>query len=319
VPQNLHTKKDPAFRQTLLDKKNIVKFLVVPLIPLLIIAYFSADTNLWTVGGEDHFYFEMISVTLSFIVAYFCIMRGYAFKDKFSLFIGLGFHVGGMVDVLHGGFAIMNLGNTVFEGYFIPQTWVAGRIVMGLVLMIAIMKYKTWHDQKIVGSMLKLVIPYTVGLAAIAITVVSISIYQPFPYVIIDFPIQRPYEMLGALFFVTALIFFFKNRLFENSDNFFKGIMVAVLIDIFVNVIISYSSGVFDTAFNVAHTLKNVSLFIFIMALASSITQQYKLKNNLTDKLKFAYDELQEKFSTERELADLKEVEKQKEAFLSMN
>jgi len=54
------------------------------------------------------------------------------------------------------------------------------------------------------------------------------------------------------------------------------------------------------------------------MALASSITQQYKIKNNLTDKLKSAYNELQEKFSTERELADLKDVEKQKESFLSM-
>jgi len=61
VPQVLPAEKDPEFRKSLLDKKNIVKFLVVPLIPLLIIAYLSADTNLWTVGGEDHFYFEMIS------------------------------------------------------------------------------------------------------------------------------------------------------------------------------------------------------------------------------------------------------------------
>jgi len=41
-------------------------------------------------------------------------------------------------------------------------------------------------------------------------------------------------------------------------------------------------------------------------------------KNNLTEKLKFAYDELQQKFETERELSSLKEVEKQKEDFLSM-
>lgn len=317
-PQTQPTKESSIFKQSLLNWKNIIKFLIIPLVPLIILAIVSGDTNLWIVDGQDHFYFEMISVTLSFIVAYFCIMRGYAFRDKFSLFIGLGFHVGGMVDILHGAFAIINLGDTVFEGYFIPQTWVAGRIVMGLVLMIAIMKYKGWHEQKIVGSMLKLVIPYTLGLAAIAVVVVSISIYQPFPFIIIDFLIQRPYEMLGAVFFATALIFFFRNKLFENSDNFFKGIMVAILIDIFVNIIISYSSSVFDTAFNVAHTLKNVSLFIFIMALASSITQQYKIKNNLTDKLKSAYNELQEKFSTEQELADLKDVDRQKESFLSM-
>jgi len=81
---------------------HLIKFTLLPIIPLILLAYLSNDPNSWTIDGRDHFYFEMISVTLSFIVAYFCIMRGYAFKDKFSLFIGLGFHVGGMVDVLHG-------------------------------------------------------------------------------------------------------------------------------------------------------------------------------------------------------------------------
>jgi len=297
---------------------HLIKFTLLPIIPLILLAYLSNDPNSWTIDGRDHFYFEMISVTLSFIVAYFCIMRGYAFKDKFSLFIGLGFHVGGMVDVLHGVFAVLNFGDAIFESYFIPQTWVAGRIVMGIVLMIAVIKYKNWHDQKITGSMLKLVIPYTIGLAALSIVVVTLSLTQPFPFVIIDFPIQRPYEMIGAMLFFTALIFFYKNRLHKNTDNFFKGIMVAILIDIFVNVIISYSSFVFDTAFNVAHTLKNVSLFIFVMALGSSITQQYKIKNSLTGKLTNAYSELKEKFRTEKELADLKQIAKAKQEFLSM-
>ena len=280
------SKEIPQSKKSFLTLKNILKFSIIPLVPLLILAVISNDPYLWIVNGVDHFYFEMVSVVLSFIVAYFCIMRGYVFKDKFSLFIGLGFHVGGMVDLLHGIFAILNFGDIVFESYFIPQTWVAGRIVMGIVLMIAVIKYKNWHDQKISGSMLRLIVPYTLGLAALATAVVGLSIIQPFPFVIIDFLIQRPYEMIGAMLFLTALIFFYKNGLHENTDNFFKGIVIAILIDVFANVIISYSSFVFDTAFNVAHTLKNVSLFIFVMALASSITQQYRIKNDLTEKLK---------------------------------
>jgi len=127
------------------NKKNSMKtiffkYTLVPIIPLMIIATLAMDPQLWTNNGTHHFYFEMISVILSFIVAYYFIMRAYALKDQLSLFIGLGFHIGGIIDLLHGVFALLNFGDVIFEGYFIPQTWVAGRIVMGLVLMIAIVK-----------------------------------------------------------------------------------------------------------------------------------------------------------------------------------
>jgi len=83
------------------NKKNSMKtiffkYTLVPIIPLMIIATLAIDSQLWTNDGHHHFYFEMMSVMLSFIVAYYFIMRAYALKDKLSLFIGLGFHVCGM-------------------------------------------------------------------------------------------------------------------------------------------------------------------------------------------------------------------------------
>jgi len=110
------------------NKKNSMKtiffkYTVVPIIPLMIIATLATDPQLWATDGHNHFYFEMMSVMLSFIVAYYFIMRAYALRDKLSLFIGLGFHVGGIIDLLHGVFALLNFGDVIFEGYFIPQTW----------------------------------------------------------------------------------------------------------------------------------------------------------------------------------------------------
>jgi len=52
------------------------------------------------------------------------------------------------------------------------------------------------------------------------------------------------------------------------------------------NIIFTFSSMDFDTAFNVAHILKNVSLLIIIISLASSIIQHYKNKAHLATELK---------------------------------
>ncbi len=132
----------------------------------MIIATLATDPQWWTIHGHDHFYFEMISVLLSFIVAYYFILRAYALKDQLSLFFGLGFHIGGIFDLLHGVFAMLNFGDVIFEGYFIPQTWVAGRIVMGLVLMIAIVKFADPKKKNTITikSIKKSIIFYTLAL-----------------------------------------------------------------------------------------------------------------------------------------------------------
>ena len=123
------------------NKKILLLYTIVPSIALTFPAILSFDPELWIIQGIDHFYFEMFSVVLATIVAIYAIARGYTLKDKLSLFIGLGFFISAIIDFLHGTFAVLNLGNTTFEGYFIPQTWVAGRILMSIVMVIAVVKF----------------------------------------------------------------------------------------------------------------------------------------------------------------------------------
>ena len=264
--------------------KVFVQLTIIPIVVLSIFAYFSFDNESWVVAGLDHFYFEMISVILSFLVAFYCIIRGYVLKDKLSLFLGLGFHVAGVIDLLHGSFAILNLGHATFEGYFIPQTWVAGRLVMGVVMMLAIAKFSNsakHEETQSVKSLRKEVLIYTLGLTGFGVLVTVWSVIQPFPFVTIDFIIKRPYEIAAALFFLTAIILFYKNKLFKISDKFYNGIILSLVIDLFVNIIISQSSFVFDAPFNLAHALKNVSYFVLIVAIAISVSERYKIQKQL--------------------------------------
>ena len=269
------------------NKKILLFYTIIPSIALTFPAILSLNSDLWIIQGIDHFYFEMFSVVLATIVAIYAITRGHALKDKLSLFIGLGFFISAIIDFLHGAFAISNLGNTSFEGYFIPQTWVAGRILMSIVMVIAVVKFGEIRENvPKSGSLRKEIVIYTSFLSGIAAVITIISLSQPLPFLTIDFFIKRPYEMAAAVMFVIAIIFFYKRKLYAINDTFFKGFLLALIINVFVNLIISYSSSVFDTAFNVAHLLKNISYFVFIITLSASSIFHYTLKEKLADELK---------------------------------
>ncbi len=269
------------------NRKILLIYTIIPSIALTFPAILSFDPELWIIQGIDHFYFEMFSVVLATIVAVYAIARGYTLKDRLSLFIGLGFFISAIIDFLHGTFAVLNLGNSAFEVYFIPQTWVAGRILMSIVMVIAVVKFGNVKENiSQIGSIRKEIVIYTTFLSVIAAIITVISLSQPLPFLTIDFIIKRPYEMAAAILFAVAVIFFYKRKLYAINDTFFKGLLLALIIDVFVNLIISYSSSVFDTAFNVAHILKNVSYFVFIITLSSSAIFHYTLKEKLANELK---------------------------------
>ena len=293
-------------------RSTFLKFTLVPVLLLTAVAIFSNDPTLWTMSGLDHVYFEIVSVILASIAASYCLTRGYVLQDKFSLFIGLGFLAAAVIDLLHGVFSFLNLGNSPFEGYFIPQTWVAGRIVMSIVLLIALAKFSNLsftYKKESVKTSSTLIIFGVTGISAI-ITVVSLV--QPLPFVTIDFPIHRPYEIASAALLVAGIFYFYKNGLHNQKDTFYKGILLALVIDVFVNVIISYSGHVFDTEFGVAHLLKNVSYLVFVMTLATSLAQNFKQKQDTAIKLEASESVLR------KNLVEMKKIEQAKEEFSAM-
>jgi signal transduction histidine kinase len=106
------------------------------------------------------------------------------------------------------------------------------------------------------------------------------SLFVVFPGAVLDdFPIHRPYEIPPLALFVIALLYFYKNQLYRKGDVFYKGVLAAIVIDIFGQIIMSYSTTSFDTAHNTAHVLKDAAYFVNIIGLAlSSISYNARLK-----------------------------------------
>src|ERR687895_760641 len=294
------------------------RYIVLPSVVLSALTFASAiSPNSWVVSDADHFYFEIFAVVLSTIVAFYCITRAYTLNEKFSLFIGIGFGTIAVIDLLHAVFSYTYVGNNEFLSYFIPQTWFAGRTFLGAMLVIAVAKYapkvEKQHEQltkeEVIdddinrlhiepengGEKLDRSLLLSLSLLAfLAISVVAISFFTVFPGIVLPSALARPYENPSLILFSIALFLFYKKKLYNTNDAFYKGILGALIIDVFGQIVMSFSSTNFHTAHNVAHILKNSGYFIIILSLAISSIQYNKLANQREATIRLQYNKLKE-------------------------
>jgi len=123
---------------------HIFKYVILPSISLSIIALVSTNQSLWIAAPRDHFYFELFGTIFAGILAFYYISRAQTLNDKFSLFIGIGFLVNALIDLLHATVSLLNMNDILFLKYFIPQTWFAGRLFLSAMLAIAIVRYTSF-------------------------------------------------------------------------------------------------------------------------------------------------------------------------------
>jgi signal transduction histidine kinase len=311
---------------SILQSRTFIYYTLIPAILLSIITILSTDLDAWNLSEIHHFYIELFAVILGSILAFYYIARAHTLNDNFSRFVGFGFLVAVLIDLLHVVISYAYMDNAIFLKYFIPQTWFAGRIFLSAMLVIAIAKYPTFSGEENkksndlseaktktrtrilqdeyneeqrkggeqntnlesrnvansydVNKSDKTFGVYLTILSVLAGSVAISSLYLVLPFSVIDeLLLHRPYEIPPLILFIIALILFYKNQLYKKTDVFYKGILAYLIIDIYAQVIMSYSAVSFDTPHNVAHILKDAGYFVNIIALAlSSIQYNVRLR-----------------------------------------
>ena len=329
------------FKSLLHSKYEIlIKYTLVPSIPLSIIAILSINPNTWVASEVHHFYIELIAVILAAVLAFYYIARARALNDKFSLFVGIGFLTSALIDLLHVIVAYVAIDNPIFLKYFIPQTWFAGRIFLSAMLVMAIVKFSSLsssnddrgqerrneeeeEQKKILRAKLRktmIVYIYFIPLAILAASVSISSLFFVLPASVVDdYSIHRPYEIPSLVLFIIALFYFYKNELYKRKDAFYKGLLGYLIVDIFAQIIMSYSATSFDTAHNVAHVLKDAGYFINIIALALSSIQYNSELREINQRLNESNKRLREREEIIHvQYERLKESDKMKNEFINV-
>jgi signal transduction histidine kinase len=283
---------------------TLIKYTIVPSIPLIIIAILSTNPNTWVASDIDHFYFEIIAVIFAAIVAFYCITRAYTLNDKFTLFIGIGFLTSALIDLMHAIISYNAMGDPLFLGYFIPQTWFAGRTFISAMMVIAITRFAIIPKNS-EGLSHRTFIAYLSLIVILAVGVSLVSFLTIFPGALIAFPIHRPYEIPSLVLFSIALIYFYKNQLHLRNDVFYKGILGSLIIVIFSQIIMSYSLSFFESGHNVSHILKDTSYFVIIIALALSSIQYNKRLREREKEIRVQYEKLKEADKAQKEFINV--------------
>jgi signal transduction histidine kinase len=209
----------------------------------------------------------------------------------------MGFLVSAIIDLLHVIVSYAAISNPEFIKYFIPQTWFAGRIFLSTLLVMAIIKYsdlskgedvlyqskeEAVKQQKPGKRLPKRILLYLMLLVVFSFGVALSSLFLVFPGSVVDeYSLHRPYEIPPLILFSVALFYFYKKQLYKKKDLFYKGLVGYLILDIFSQIIMSYSATSFDTAHNMAHVLKDGAYFVNIIALAlSSLQYNVELKRS---------------------------------------
>ena len=311
---------------------HIFTYIILPSISLSIIALVSTtNQSLWITSPRDHFYYELFGTILAGILAFYYLSRAQTLNDKFSLFIGIGFLVNALIDLLHATVSLLNMNDIVFLKYFIPQTWFAGRLFLSAMLAIAIVRYTSFlsvssstqqkQQQQQISStknnenykLSRLLLLYLIIVTLFSSVVTISSLFVIFPFSVIDYiPLHRPYELFPLALFLISLYYFYKNKIYKNKDIFYTSLVISIVLDIFGQIIMSSSAQHFDTAHNMAHVLKDAGYFINIIGLAlSSIQYNLRLRES-NDRLRESNEMLTIQYQK------VKESEKMKTEFINI-
>jgi len=298
------------------DTSHILKYIIVSTVFLLIITLISTNHSLWITSDIHHFYIELFGTILAGILAFYYLSGTQNFHDKFSLFLGIGFLVSAIIDLVHVVISFLNMDENISLNYFMSQTWFAGRLFLSAMLAMAIFKFTSLssfsnsnkqHQQTLFykkNKEIKLILFYFIIITSLVVAISSLFVI--FPFSVIDgITIHRPYEIFPLILFLFSFYYFFKNKIYKNRDIVYISLVVFIVLSIFGQIIMSYSINPFDMPHNIVHILKDTSYFIIIIGLAlSNIHYNTKLRES-NEMLSLQYEKVKESNKTKEEFINI--------------
>ena len=222
-------------------------------------------------GSEDgHAAIEMAGSLLGLMAGIALMIRFYAVGSRFDLFVGLAFLVNGAEDLAHGLLAFDHIHglaglSTVTLEQAIPATYVAGRLLMGVLLLIAPLAAGRFGEgtrprREALSTSLAVVIVATLA--------TGLAFAVPLPrFIYPDRLIARPVDVGSALVFVAAFVAF-SLTYHRGRDKMVWWLLLAIGVHAAGQFVMSFSRALYDPFFDVAHVYKVIGYAIPLLGLS---------------------------------------------------
>ena len=231
----------------------------------------------WESSVAVHTLMEAMATLLAFTVGALSLIRYYSHAENKYLLVGLGFIGAAILDGIHG-----MVTSIWFHGHFpselqslLPWTWFASRLFLSVLLLLSVLPwlYSRPGDDEDEANPTRL---YLIAVFAICACLLLISFVHLPPAYYAHLPAARPEEALPALCFALALVGYLRQGQWRRVavDHW---MVLALIASLFCQaVFMPFSAHLFDTNFDVAHILKQLSYLFVLIGLLVSTYQSFR-------------------------------------------
>jgi len=282
----------------LLDREsqtNIGGFILLYLFIALIFVAIGPTvfSSTWISSSDFHACIEISSSFIAIIAAFACLMYYFGFKSRYFLIIGLGFFICGSEDLVHGIFSYKRLfeDSGVDFSRFIPGTYVAGRSMLAIMIIVAVLLET---GLKTTGNVRQKAIIFSSTAIILGGGVTLLAFTLPLPrFIYPEDIISRPVDFISAILY--AIAFFLIIKRFLITRDIFSGMLLAcILLNIGGQVYMSFSKQLFDIFFDVAHWANILSYCMPVVGITVQSLQEMRKSNREIDERKRAEEAVRE-------------------------
>ncbi|MGB0385477.1 MAG: PAS domain S-box protein [Ardenticatenaceae bacterium] len=273
-------------------------------IGLLLVLALGQKTATWRSDVHVHTILEVAATVLAAVVGSLALVRFYSKKSNRFLFIGAGFIATALFDGYHGvvtsEWFYRNFPSNLSE--LAPWSWLVSRLFLSILLWLSVVARE--RDNESQKKRDEVMVYLVVSLLALVFFVFFTQDPLPQAYQE-EWILHRPMELLPALFFLLALIGYYRKG-DSRSDGFWQWILMALIVNLAVQIFfMPFSKSLHDEMFDVAHLLKIVSYALVLVGLARSMSELVQQVEQGLLALRQVNSELQ------HEIGERKKAEKQ--------
>ena len=246
-------------------------FALLAVMAVLASLYPVLATSSYSGSADLHATIEIAGAVLGLIAGFALVMRFYAFGNRFHLLIGLAFFVNGAEDLVHGLLSFVGLhglagmSSSSLE-QFIPGTYVAGRLMLGVLLLSAPFA-KSWpkssempQRETVWGSCAALFL---------TLVVTAIAFRLPLPrFIYPEYFISRPADFVSALVLLAALVVFIREYR-RTRDMLTWWVALSIGINLVGQLMMSFSKTLYDPFFDISHVYKVLGYAVPLLGFSS--------------------------------------------------
>lgn len=227
----------------------------------------------WVSSSDFHSCIEIVGSWIAVTAGMTCLIRFYGQNDRVFLVLGLGFFVSGAEDFVHGllSFTRLMRGVDVDFTRYIPATYVAGRTVLGLMIVLSAFLERILGQSR---NVRREALVCTLGAIVLSAAATALAFRVPLPQFI--YPerfVSRPVDFLSALIFLVGMILYAR-KYAVTGYGFYWWIVTSCIFNFVGQLYMAHSSRLYDAWFDIAHIANVLSYLAPVLGVASELTQQ---------------------------------------------